>query len=156
MADTARITVTLPSEQVTEPRKLTDNVPGHVAEAVARQPRHQLLLADLPRHQERVPSRVEVEPVTEGAARGAAELLEAAGPHGHTYATVTGTAPRRAGPVAVPASDVDGMSRLYGDRVRLVGVRADPLIRGAWRPHGGFAPTGRSPYRSCNRDRRAA
>ncbi|MFG3440289.1 hypothetical protein ACGF0J_23820 [Nonomuraea sp. NPDC047897] len=52
MADTTRITVTLPSDQVTELRKLTDNVSGYVAEAVARQLRHELLGADLLRHQE--------------------------------------------------------------------------------------------------------
>lgn len=51
-ADTTRITVTLPTEQVAELRKLTDNVSGYVAEAVARQLRHQLLGADLQRHQE--------------------------------------------------------------------------------------------------------
>ncbi|MBT3151243.1 hypothetical protein HTV45_10155 [Streptomyces sp. CHD11] len=52
MADTTRITVTLPTEQVAELRKLTDNVSGYVAEAVARQLRHQLLGDDLLRHQE--------------------------------------------------------------------------------------------------------
>ncbi|MGC0377451.1 post-segregation antitoxin (ccd killing protein) [Streptomyces sp. SAI-229] len=52
MADTTRITVTLPTEQVAELKKLTDNVSGYVAEAVARQLRHQLLGADLLRHQE--------------------------------------------------------------------------------------------------------
>lgn len=35
-----------------ELRKLTDNVSGYVAEAVARQIRHQLLGDDLRRHQE--------------------------------------------------------------------------------------------------------
>ncbi|MET7329042.1 type II toxin-antitoxin system CcdA family antitoxin [Nonomuraea sp. NPDC005650] len=52
MADTTRITVTLPSDQVAELRKLTDNISGYVAEAVARQLRHQLLGTDLLRHQE--------------------------------------------------------------------------------------------------------
>jgi post-segregation antitoxin (ccd killing protein) len=52
MSGTTRITVTLPSEQVAELRKLTDNVSGYVAEAVARQIRHELLAADLRRHQE--------------------------------------------------------------------------------------------------------
>ncbi len=52
MSTTTRITVTLPSEQVAELRKLTDNVSGYVAEAVARQIRHQLLGDDLRRHQE--------------------------------------------------------------------------------------------------------
>ena len=42
----------VPSEQVAELRKLTDNVSGYVAEAVARQLRHQLLGADLQREQE--------------------------------------------------------------------------------------------------------
>jgi hypothetical protein len=51
MADTTRITVTLPTEQVAELRKLTDNVSGYVAEAVARQLRHRLLGADLQRYQ---------------------------------------------------------------------------------------------------------
>jgi post-segregation antitoxin (ccd killing protein) len=52
MSATTRITVTLPTEQVAELRKLTDNVSGFVAEAVARQIRHQLLGEDLRRHQE--------------------------------------------------------------------------------------------------------
>ncbi|WP_413800477.1 hypothetical protein [Streptomyces iranensis] len=52
MSATTRITVTLPTEQVAELRKLTDNVSGYVAEAVARQLRHQLLGDDLRRHQE--------------------------------------------------------------------------------------------------------
>ena len=52
MADTTRITVTLPSDQVAELKKLTDNVSGYVAEAVARQLRHELLGADLLRYQE--------------------------------------------------------------------------------------------------------
>ena len=52
MSATTRITVTLPTEQVAEIRKLTDNVSGYVAEAVARQIRHQLLGDDLRRHQE--------------------------------------------------------------------------------------------------------
>ncbi|MFE3451146.1 hypothetical protein ACFXJ8_19715 [Nonomuraea sp. NPDC059194] len=52
MADTMRITVTLPAEQVAELKKLTDNVSGYVAEAVSRQIRHQLLGADLRRYQD--------------------------------------------------------------------------------------------------------
>lgn len=47
MAGTTRITVTLPTEQVAELKKLTENVSGYVAKAVARQIRHQLLGADL-------------------------------------------------------------------------------------------------------------
>lgn len=42
----------LPSDQVAELRKLTDNVSGYVAEAVARQIRHQLLGDGLRRHAE--------------------------------------------------------------------------------------------------------
>ncbi|MFF4765094.1 type II toxin-antitoxin system CcdA family antitoxin [Streptomyces sp. NEAU-H3] len=52
MSSTTRITVTLPSDQVAELRKLTDNVSGYVAEAVARQIRHQLLGEDLHRYEE--------------------------------------------------------------------------------------------------------
>ncbi|MFJ7237822.1 hypothetical protein ACIQWB_11855 [Streptomyces olivaceus] len=52
MSSTTRITVTLPSDHVAELRKLTDNVSGYVAEAVARQIRHQLLGDDLHRHEE--------------------------------------------------------------------------------------------------------
>ncbi|WP_035799145.1 type II toxin-antitoxin system CcdA family antitoxin [Kitasatospora mediocidica] len=52
MPATTRITVTLPSEQVAELKKLTDNVSGYVAEAVARQIRHQLLGEEVRRHEE--------------------------------------------------------------------------------------------------------
>jgi hypothetical protein len=51
MPSTTRITVTLPTDQVAELRKLTDNVSGYVAEAVARRLRHQLLGDDLRRHE---------------------------------------------------------------------------------------------------------
>lgn len=51
MSATARITVTLPTEQVAELKSLTDNVSGYVAEAVSRQIRHQLLGEALRRHQ---------------------------------------------------------------------------------------------------------
>lgn len=70
-------------------------------------------------------SRVKVEPVTEAAARASAELLKAAGLHGHKYAidaTVAEMALRQPGPVAMLTSDVDDMSRLCGDRIRLVGI----------------------------------
>ncbi|MBB5934338.1 hypothetical protein [Streptomyces zagrosensis] len=50
MADTTRIIVTLPTEQVAELKKITDNISGYVAAAVARQIRHQLLVADLRSH----------------------------------------------------------------------------------------------------------
>ncbi|BAJ29834.1 MULTISPECIES: type II toxin-antitoxin system CcdA family antitoxin [Kitasatospora] len=52
MAATTRITVTLPTEQVAELKKLTDNVSAYVAEAVARQLRLQLLAEDLRQYQE--------------------------------------------------------------------------------------------------------
>jgi hypothetical protein len=70
-------------------------------------------------------SRVKVEPLTEGAARASAELLKAAGLHGHKYAidaTVAEVALRQPGPVAMLTSDVDDMARLCGDRVRLIGI----------------------------------
>ncbi|MEU1318448.1 DNA-binding protein [Streptomyces tibetensis] len=70
-------------------------------------------------------SRVKVEPLTEGAARASAELLKAAGLHGHKYAidaTVAEVALRQPGPVALLTSDADDMARLCGDRIRLIGV----------------------------------
>ncbi|MFB9347065.1 DNA-binding protein [Streptomyces heliomycini] len=70
-------------------------------------------------------SRVRVEPVTEQAAKAAAELLKSVGLHGHKYAidaTVAEMALRQPGPVVILTSDIDDMSRLCGDRVRLVGV----------------------------------
>ncbi|MFD5948292.1 DNA-binding protein [Streptomyces collinus] len=79
---------------------------------------------DMPRLQWAL-SRVKVEPVTEAAARASAELLKAAGLHGHEYAidaTVAEVALRQPGPVAVLTSDVDDMARLCGDRVRLIGM----------------------------------
>ncbi|MBD0424294.1 DNA-binding protein [Streptomyces sp. TRM S81-3] len=70
-------------------------------------------------------SRVKVEPMTEQAAKASAELLKAAGLHGHKYAidaTVAEAALRQPGPVAILTSDVDDMARLCGDRVRLIGI----------------------------------
>ncbi|WP_329496737.1 hypothetical protein [Kitasatospora herbaricolor] len=52
MSATTRITVTLPTEQVAELKRLTDNVSGYVAEAVARQIRHQLLGEELRRYED--------------------------------------------------------------------------------------------------------
>lgn len=52
MAGTTRITVTLPTEQVAELKRLTDNVSGCVAEAVACRIRHQLLGEELRRYAE--------------------------------------------------------------------------------------------------------
>ena len=43
--------MTLPSEQVAALKEITDNVSGYVAEAVARQIRHRLLVDELERHQ---------------------------------------------------------------------------------------------------------
>jgi hypothetical protein len=62
--------------------------------------------------------------VTEATAKTAAELLKAAGLHGHKYAvdaTVAET-DRRPGPVALLTSDVDDVTRLCGDRVRVIGI----------------------------------
>ncbi|MEE4488727.1 type II toxin-antitoxin system CcdA family antitoxin, partial [Streptomyces sp. BE230] len=47
-----RITVTLPSDQVAELRKLTVNVSGYVADAFARQIRVLLLGDDMRRHED--------------------------------------------------------------------------------------------------------
>lgn len=70
-------------------------------------------------------SLVKVEPVTEQAAKAAANLLKAAGLHGHKYAidaTVAEVALRQPGPVAMMTSDVDDMSKLCGGRVHLIGI----------------------------------
>ncbi|MFF0446057.1 DNA-binding protein [Streptomyces sp. NPDC004609] len=72
-----------------------------------------------------VPSRVKIAPVTEDSARASAELLKAAGLHGHKYAidaTVAEMAPCQPGPVTMLTSDVDDMARLCGDRIRLIGI----------------------------------
>ncbi|MFB8140745.1 nucleotidyl transferase AbiEii/AbiGii toxin family protein [Streptomyces parvus] len=52
MEDIAAAVRAGPNDQVAELRKLTHNVSGYVAEAVARQIRHQLLGNDLRRHEE--------------------------------------------------------------------------------------------------------
>jgi hypothetical protein len=70
-------------------------------------------------------SRVKVEPVTETAAKAAAELLKEAGLHGHKYAidaTVAEAALRQPGPVAVLTSDADDMRKVCGSRVRIVAL----------------------------------
>ncbi|MFF0745164.1 DNA-binding protein [Streptomyces sp. NPDC004111] len=70
-------------------------------------------------------SRVKVEPVTEQAAKAAAELLKEAGLHGHKYAidaTVAEVALRQPGPVALLTSDADDMTKLCGGRVRIVSL----------------------------------
>ncbi|MFD7548232.1 DNA-binding protein [Streptomyces sp. NPDC059816] len=70
-------------------------------------------------------SRVKVEPVTEQAAKAAAQLLKEAGLHGHKYAidaTVAEVALRQPGPVALLTSDRDDMTKLCGDRVRIMAL----------------------------------
>ncbi|MBA6439682.1 PIN domain-containing protein [Streptomyces sp. GMR22] len=70
-------------------------------------------------------SRVKVEPVTEQAAKAAAELLKSAGLHGHKYAldaTVAEAALRQPSPVAVLTSDTDDMAKLCNDRVQLIAL----------------------------------
>jgi predicted nucleic acid-binding protein len=70
-------------------------------------------------------SRVKVEPVTEQAAKAAAELLEDSGLHGHKYAidaTVAEVALRQPGPVALLTSDADDMTKLCGGHVRIVSL----------------------------------
>lgn len=67
----------------------------------------------------------QVEPVTEQAAKAAAELLKSAGLDGHTYAidaTVTDAALRQPSPVAILTSDTDDMAKLCNDRVRLTAL----------------------------------
>ncbi len=74
-------------------------------------------------------SRVKVEPVTEQAAKAAAERLQGAGPHGHECAidaTVAEVALRPQKTVALLTSDGDGdgdgdgMTRLCGNQVRVI------------------------------------
>ncbi|MGW0551695.1 hypothetical protein [Streptomyces altiplanensis] len=51
MADTARVTITLPAEQAEALKQITDNLSGYVAEAVARRLRGELIDQELERHQ---------------------------------------------------------------------------------------------------------
>ncbi|WP_328582665.1 DNA-binding protein [Streptomyces sp. NBC_00370] len=70
-------------------------------------------------------SRIKVEPVTEQAAKDAAGLLKEAGLHGHKYAidaTVAEVALRQPRPVALLTSDSDDMTKLCGDRVRIISL----------------------------------
>lgn len=70
-------------------------------------------------------SRIRVEAVTRDSARRSAELLKAAGLHGHKYAIdamVAEVALRLPGPVAVLTSDADNMVKLCGKRVRVIGL----------------------------------
>ncbi|MET9518418.1 hypothetical protein [Streptomyces sp. NPDC002994] len=52
MADTARVTITLPAEQVEALKKKTDNVSGYVADAVARQLRREFVAQEMAQYQE--------------------------------------------------------------------------------------------------------
>ncbi|MBB5433238.1 hypothetical protein [Nocardiopsis composta] len=52
MPGTTRITISLPTEQVAELRRLTDDVSGYITEAVSRQIRHLLLGEEFRRYQE--------------------------------------------------------------------------------------------------------
>lgn len=64
-----------------------------------------------------------MEPVTEQAAKAAAELLKAAGLHGHTYtidAIVAEVALRQQRPVALLTSDNDDMTKPCGNQVRVI------------------------------------
>ena len=70
-------------------------------------------------------SRIRVEAVTKESARRSAELLKAAGLHGHRYAIdamVAEVALRLPAPVVVLTSDVDDMVKLCGQRVRVIGL----------------------------------
>ena len=70
-------------------------------------------------------SRVQVEPVTEEAAKSAAGLLKRTGLHGHKYAidaTVAEMALRRPGRVALLTSDADDMVKLCGGDVHVIGL----------------------------------
>ena len=70
-------------------------------------------------------SRIVVEPVTEDVARAAADLLGAAGLHGHRCAIdamLSATARASPGPVTVLTSDPGDLARLCGATVVVVGL----------------------------------
>ncbi|WP_131747341.1 PIN domain-containing protein [Frankia sp. Cppng1_Ct_nod] len=70
-------------------------------------------------------SRLKVEPVTEQTAKASAKLLKEAKLHGHKYAIdamVAEVALRQPGPVVMLTSDVDDMSKLCDNRVRMIAV----------------------------------
>ncbi|NEW73794.1 DNA-binding protein [Streptomyces rhizosphaericus] len=70
-------------------------------------------------------SGLRVLPVGEEEAKMASALLMGAGLHGHKYAidaAVAATALKQRHPVVMLTSDVDDMTKLCGDRVRLVAV----------------------------------
>ncbi|NED15817.1 hypothetical protein G3I33_30660 [Streptomyces sp. SID9124] len=65
-------------------------------------------------------SRDKGEPVTEHAAKAAAELLKGAALHGHKHAMVAEVPLRPTKPVALLTSDSDGLTKLCGNQVRIV------------------------------------
>ncbi|MEU4043284.1 DNA-binding protein [Streptomyces antibioticus] len=70
-------------------------------------------------------SGLRVIPVGDEEAKAASELLMGAGLHGHKYAidaAVAEAALRQQRPVVMLTSDIDDMTKLCGDRVRLVAV----------------------------------
>lgn len=70
-------------------------------------------------------SRLVVEPVSEGIARRAAELLSEAGRHGHRYAIdamLSATALTAPGPVTVLTSDPEDIATLCGRHVTVIKV----------------------------------
>ncbi|NUW33730.1 DNA-binding protein [Nonomuraea sp. SMC257] len=70
-------------------------------------------------------SRLKIEPVTEGIASRAIELLRGVGLHGHKYAidaVVAATALGSVRPVVVLTSDEDDLSKLCGKAVKVVAV----------------------------------
>jgi hypothetical protein len=70
-------------------------------------------------------SGVRIVPVGDEEAKAASALLTNAGLHGHKYAidaAVAEMALRQRRPVVLLTSDIDDMTKLCGDRVRLVSV----------------------------------
>lgn len=70
-------------------------------------------------------SGLRIVPVGDEDARSASDMLIDAGLHGHKYAidaVVAEMALRQQRPVVMLTSDIDDMTKLCGDRIRLVGV----------------------------------
>ncbi|WP_101256667.1 DNA-binding protein [Streptomyces barkulensis] len=70
-------------------------------------------------------SGMRIVPVGDEEAKAASAMLVDAGLHGHKYAidaAVAETALRQRRPVVMLTSDIDDMTKLCGDRVRLVAV----------------------------------
>ncbi|WP_405881249.1 DNA-binding protein [Streptomyces sp. NBC_01136] len=73
----------------------------------------------------RVPSGVRIVHIGDEEAKAASAMLINAGLHGHQYAigaAVAEMALRQRRPVVMLTSDIDDMTKLCGDRVRLVAV----------------------------------